>query len=75
MYKRSADSLCRVRARKMCAQSDRQALKRNTPENSEHADIRCRRICHVARTTAATVKRFQECLHAKRMDTKEQIGE
>jgi len=44
----------------MCAQGDRQPLKRNTPENSEHADIPCRHIRHVARTTAATVKGFQE---------------
>jgi ferritin-like protein len=44
----------------MRAQNDRQALKRNTPENSEHADVTCRRICHVARTTAASVKEFQE---------------
>jgi hypothetical protein len=44
----------------MCAQSDRQTLKRNTPENSEHANIPCRRIRHVARTTAANVKGFPE---------------
>jgi hypothetical protein len=44
----------------MCAQSDRQTLKRNTPENSEHVDIPFRRIRHVARITAATVKGFQD---------------
>jgi hypothetical protein len=44
----------------MWAQSDRRTLKRNTPENCEQADIPCRRIRHVARTTAATVKGFQE---------------
>ena len=44
----------------MCAQSGRQTFKRNTPENSEHADILCRQICHVARNTAAAVKGFQE---------------
>ena len=44
----------------MCAQRDRQTLKRNTPENSERADNPCRRIRHVARTTAVTVKGFQE---------------
>jgi len=46
---------------KMCAHSDRQTLKRNTPENSEHVDdIPFRRIRHVTRITAATVKGFQE---------------
>jgi len=35
-------------------------LKRYTPGNSEHSDILCRRIRHDARTTAATVKGFQE---------------
>lgn len=58
--KGSADSLCIVRRRKMCAQSDKQTLKRNTPEISEHVDIPFRRTCHVARTMAATVKGFQE---------------
>jgi hypothetical protein len=56
---RSADSFCIVRGRKMCAQSDKQTLKRNTPENSEHVDIPFRRIRHVARTMAAKVKGFQ----------------
>ena len=49
-----------MQAKCVYAQSGRQTLKRNTPENSKHADNLCRRIRHVGLTMAATGKGFQE---------------